>query len=84
MSDGSTRSVGGDGTVADVDHSHDPASTAVLEADEQIGPDAEMIVTAALSMIDEALATLLQRELISANEVTDVLLDLRTTLSAAV
>lgn len=70
--------------MTDVDHSHDPASTAVLEADEQIGPDAEMIVTAALAMIDEALATLLQRELISANEVTDVLLDLRTTLSAAV
>ena len=67
-----------------VDHSHDSASTAVLEADEQIRPDAELIVTAALAMIDEALATLLQRELISANEVTDVLLDLRTTLSAAV
>lgn len=67
-----------------VDHSHDSASTAVLEADERRQPDAEMVVSAALAMIDDALATLLQRELISANEVTDVLLDLRTTLSAAV
>lgn len=67
-----------------VDHSHDSASTAVLDDAEQVRPDVEMIVSAALGLIDEALATLLQRELISANEVTDVLLDLRTTLSAAV
>jgi hypothetical protein len=66
-----------------MDHSNDSASTAVLEVEDQRRPDSEMIVAAAVAMIDEALATLLQRELISANEVTDVLLDLRSTLSGA-
>jgi hypothetical protein len=66
-----------------MDHSHDPATTALLEVDHEVRPDSEIVVSAALAMIDEALATLLQRELISANEVTDVLLDLRSTLAAA-
>ncbi|MEY2975012.1 MAG: hypothetical protein RIR49_1432 [Actinomycetota bacterium] len=65
-----------------MDHPNDSASTALLDADDQVGPDPEMVIVAAVAMIDDALATLLQRELISANEVTDVLLDLRSTLSS--
>jgi hypothetical protein len=53
-------------------------STAVLDeevamADESQGIDAG----SAISVIDETLVRLLQRELVSANEVTDVLLDIR-------
>lgn len=66
-----------------MDHSNDSASTAVLDVDDQGRPDSETAVSAAVAMIDVALATLLQRELISSNEVTDVLLDLRSTLIGA-
>jgi hypothetical protein len=53
-------------------------STAVLDEEAIASDDASIIDTAAaISVIDETLVRLLQRELVSANEVTDVLLDVR-------
>lgn len=53
-------------------------STAVLDEQEAVSGDPLAVDTvAAISVIDEALVRLLQRELVSANEVTDVLLDVR-------
>jgi len=53
-------------------------STAVLDEQEVVSGDSPAVDTvAAISVIDEALVRLLQRELVSANEVTDVLLDVR-------
>jgi hypothetical protein len=53
-------------------------STAVLDDQEAVSGDSPAGDTvAATSVIDEALVRLLQRELVSANEVTDVLLDVR-------
>jgi hypothetical protein len=53
-------------------------STAVLDDQEAVSGDSPAGDTvAAISVIDEALVRLLQRELVSANEVTDVLLDVR-------
>ncbi len=53
-------------------------STAVLDEQEVVSGDSSTVDTAAaISVIDEALVRLLQRELVSANEVTDVLLDVR-------
>jgi len=42
--------------------------------------DADVVLASALAMVDEALGRMLQRELVSSNEVTDVLLDLRSVL----
>ena len=42
--------------------------------------DADVVPASALAMVDEALGRMLQRELVSSNEVTDVLLDLRSVL----
>ncbi len=42
--------------------------------------DADVVLASALAMVDEALGRMLQRELVSSNEVTDVLLDLRSGL----
>lgn len=44
----------------------------------------ESVITEALAVIDKALAEMLKRELISAVEVGDLLLDLRSLLSASV
>lgn len=53
-------------------------SMAVLDEEAIASDDASIIDTAAaISVIDETLVRLLQRELVSANEVTDVLLDVR-------
>jgi len=53
-------------------------STAVLDEEVAMADESQGIVTAsAISVIDETLVRLLQRELVSANEVTDVLLDIR-------
>ena len=53
-------------------------STAVLDEQEVVSGESPTVDTvAAISVIDEALVRLLQRELVSANEVTDVLLDVR-------
>lgn len=40
-------------------------------------------ISEALSMIDKALAEMLHRELVSSGEVADLLLDVRTLLTAA-
>lgn len=53
-------------------------STAVLDEEVAVVHESQGIDTAsAISVIDEALVRFLQRELVSANEVTDVLLDVR-------
>ncbi len=48
-------------------------------------PDVETIAVAntdeALAVVDRALGSFMQRELVSANEVTDVLLDIRSVLN---
>jgi hypothetical protein len=44
----------------------------------------EPVITEALAVIDKALAEMLRRELVSAVEVGDLLLDLRSLLSANV
>jgi|TARA_B100001079_G_scaffold190008_1_gene163894 hypothetical protein len=48
-------------------------------------PDVETIAVAntdeALAVVDRALGSFMQRELVSANEVTDVLLDIRSALN---
>lgn len=41
----------------------------------------ESVVTEAIAIIDKALAEMLRRELVSATEVADLLLDLRSLLS---
>ena len=43
-------------------------------------PDA--VITEALAVIDQALGQMLRRELVSSNEVADVLLDVRMALTA--
>jgi hypothetical protein len=43
----------------------------------------EPVITEALAVIDKALAEMLRRELVSAVEVGDLLLDLRSLLSAS-
>lgn len=43
----------------------------------------ESVITEAIAVIDKALAEMLRRELVSAVEVGDLLLDLRTLLSAS-
>jgi hypothetical protein len=44
--------------------------------------DREAIVAEAVSVIDGALAQMMQRELVSSGEVADLLLDVRTLLTA--
>jgi hypothetical protein len=39
------------------------------------------VITEALALIDQGLGTLLDRQLVSSNEVADLLLDVRTLLS---
>ena len=48
--------------------------------DERI--DSEAVITEALSVIDGALARMMQRELVSTGEVADLLLDVRTLLTS--
>jgi hypothetical protein len=43
----------------------------------------EPVITEALAVIDKALAEMLRRELVSSTEVADLLLDLRSLLSAS-
>ncbi len=42
-----------------------------------------IVITDALSVIDKALAEMLRRELVSSDEVADLLLDVRTLLTAS-
>ena len=57
-----------------------------MVADIEIRPDGDELghdaVRQALSVIDKALATMLNRELVSSREVADLLLDLRLILTA--
>lgn len=50
--------------------------------DERIDSSNEAVITEALSVIDDALARMMQRELVSSGEVADLLLDVRTLLTA--
>ena len=57
-------------------------STAVLDETELLDDRGLTIdAAAAIAVIDESLVRLTQRELVSANEVTDVLLDVRRLLA---
>ena len=49
--------------------------------DERIDTNNEAVITEALSVIDGALARMMQRELVSTGEVADLLLDVRTLLT---
>jgi len=50
--------------------------------DEQIDSSNEAVISEALGVIDDALAKMMQRELVSSGEVADLLLDVRTLLTA--
>jgi hypothetical protein len=50
--------------------------------EERIDTNNEAVITEALSVIDGALARMMQRELVSSGEVADLLLDVRTLLTA--
>jgi hypothetical protein len=57
-------------------------STAVLDETELLDDSGLTIdAAAAIAVIDESLVRLTQRDLVSANEVTDVLLDVRRLLA---
>jgi hypothetical protein len=58
------------GTILETTEGHDAGSTAAA-------------VTEALAIVDKALAEMLRRELVSSGEVADLLLDLRSILTAA-
>lgn len=49
--------------------------------DERIDTNTEAVIIEALSVIDGALARMMQRELVSTGEVADLLLDVRTLLT---
>ena len=49
--------------------------------DVRIDTNNEAVITEALSVIDGALARMMQRELVSTGEVADLLLDVRTLLT---
>ena len=55
--------------------------TQILEPATTFEFDREAVVTGAVSVIDEALAKMMQRELVSSGEVADLLLDVRTLLT---
>jgi hypothetical protein len=50
--------------------------------DEHIDTSNEVVITEALAVIDGALAKMMRRELVSSGEVADLLLDVRTLLTA--
>jgi hypothetical protein len=50
--------------------------------DEHIDTSNEAVISEALGVIDDALAKMMQRELVSTGEVADLLLDVRTLLTA--
>ncbi len=43
----------------------------------------EAVIAEALTVIDQALSQMMRRELVSSNEVADLLLDVRTALTSA-
>ncbi len=58
------------------------ASTQTLEHEVVPSVDHDAVMAEAVSIIDEALARMMQRDLVSSGEVADLLLDLRTLLTA--
>ena len=58
------------------------ANTQVLEHEIVPSVDHDAVMAEAVSIIDEALARMMQRDLVSSGEVADLLLDLRTLLTA--
>ncbi len=58
------------------------ADTQILEPELVLRADREAVVSEAVSIIDGALAKMMQRELVSSGEVADLLLDVRTLLTA--
>ena len=57
------------------------ADTQILDPEVVPGIDRETVVIEAVSIIDSALAKMMQRELVSSGEVADLLLDVRTVLT---
>lgn len=58
------------------------SNTQILEPEAILVIDRETVVAEAVSIIDIALAQMMQRELVSSGEVADLLLDVRTLLTA--
>jgi hypothetical protein len=59
------------------------SSTPTLDLDSDAALDeGERVVDEAVSVIDGALARMMQRDLVSSSEVADLLLDLRTLLTS--
>lgn len=58
------------------------AGTQTLEHEVVPDVDPDAVMAEAVSIIDEALARMMQRDLVSSGEVADLLLDLRTLLTA--
>ena len=56
------------------------AASGSLALEDRPERDADAVIASAIELVDEALGRMLQRELVSSNEVTDVLLDLRSVL----
>ena len=57
------------------------SDTQILEPEVILDADRETVVAEAVSIIDTALAQMMQRELVSSGEVADLLLDVRTLLT---
>lgn len=57
------------------------SDTQILEPETILGADREAVVAEAVSVIDAALAKMMQRELVSSGEVADLLLDVRMLLT---
>jgi len=56
------------------------STTGAVALEDRPERDADALLASAIAMVDEALGRMLQRELVSSNEVTDVLLDIRSVL----
>ncbi len=59
-----------------------PTTTLEFEAPDVAVDSADRVVGEAVSIIDGALARMMQRDLVSSTEVADLLLDLRTLLTS--
>ena len=58
------------------------SDTQILDPELDLIVDREAVVAEAVEVIDTALAKMMQRELVSSGEVADLLLDVRTLLTA--
>ena len=56
------------------------STTGAVALEDRPERDVDAVLASVIAMVDEALGRMLQRELVSSNEVTDVLLDLRSVL----